>query len=221
MATRKWALRKFQGFSDTITDINGLNFNARYFDRTFLNKLDKADWQKAAKEIQNELTDSVIHTAVNKMPSEIYAKIGKSIEKNLQKRRDDLEKYAIEYYKFLSSGVDITGTQKNDLFRVKRLPGGQTHVRVYALKKKTGEIKDTLYDRIFQLDETKEIRLYGLDGKDRFKVEGKSKKGIKIRIIGGKGKDSIIDTSEGNLGKKTLDMTAKTRRMAFITGKKT
>ena len=29
LATRKWALRKFQGFGDTIPDINGLNFNAR------------------------------------------------------------------------------------------------------------------------------------------------------------------------------------------------
>ncbi len=222
LVTRKWALRKFQGFGDTIKDINGLNFNARYFDRTFLTELDKSDWQQAAKEIQEKLTDSVIHQAITKMPPKIYAKQGKLIEMHLQKRRDDLDKYAQTYYDFLSKEVDITGTKKDDYFQVKRMPGGQTKVSVFALHKKLKKPADTLYERIFNPEETKEIRLYGLDGKDRFYIEGKADKGIKIRIIGGKGKDSIVDTSDvKSWGKKTLVYDRKDKKNIIVGSKET
>jgi len=222
LATRKWAMRKFQGFGDTIKDIEGLNFNARYFDRTFLNELDQKDWQEVSREIQRELTDTAIHRGVAKMPAEIYSKIGQSIEKNLQERRKDLDRYADKYYRFLAQTVDITGTEKDDYFQVKRLPGGETEVRVYGVDKKTGLPADTLYERVFNPEETKEIRLYGLDGKDRFKVEGKADKGIKIRIIGGKGKDSIIDTSDvRSWGKKTLVYDRKDKKNVIMGGKET
>lgn len=35
IANRKWLIRKFQPFAEDVRDIAGLNFNARYFDRSF------------------------------------------------------------------------------------------------------------------------------------------------------------------------------------------
>ena len=47
--------------------------------------------------------------------------------------------------------------------------------------------------------------MYGLGGRDEFDVEGKVNKGMKVRIIGGPGKDDIKDKSEvRGPGKKTL-----------------
>jgi hypothetical protein len=41
---RQPGLSKFQGFDYNIRDINGFNFNARYFDRSFLTEPDWEDW---------------------------------------------------------------------------------------------------------------------------------------------------------------------------------
>ena len=66
-------------------------------------------------------------------------------------------------------------------------------------------MEDILYHRIFYPDETKEIRLYGLGNDDVFKINGYSGKGIRIRIIGGKGDDEIYDNSKvRGIAKKTL-----------------
>ncbi len=222
LATRKWALRKFQGFNDTITDIAGLNYNARYFDRSFLTGLSKNDWIKIAQNIQEKINDSIIHSAIKKMPPEIYPKIGTNIEKTLKKRLKYLDKYAEEYYKILARNVDVTGTNQDDYFEVTRLPDNTTSVKVYAIDKKTGKPVDTLFNRLFKGNETKEIRLYGLNGKDRFKIKGNVKKGIKIRIIGGKGKDSIIDRSNVHaFGKKTLVYDRKDKKNIIIGSKET
>src|SRR5206468_10770236 len=51
-----------------------------------------------------------------------------------------------------------------------------------------------VYERVFDPQVTKEIRLYGLEGDDQFVVDGSSTP-IRIRIIGGPGKDQFINNS--------------------------
>ncbi|UBM61159.1 BamA/TamA family outer membrane protein [Candidatus Sulfidibacterium hydrothermale] len=205
LARRKWLMPKFQNFEDTIKNIAGLNYNARYFDRSFLTQLSLNDWLNAAHFIQKNLTDSVIRQGLLKMPKNIYDSTGTEIENKLKARRNDLDRYAREYYRILAKDVDVTGTNKREFFDVKRENNGNTEVSVFAMSRKKGKIKNLLYHRQFNYDETKEIRLYGLGGKDLFKVTGTGDKGIKIRIIGGKGNDSIIDRSSvKGLGKKTI-----------------
>jgi hypothetical protein len=65
---------------------------------------------------------------------------------------------------------------------------------VYKLNK-YGQPSDVIYQRMFISSETKEIRLYGLGGEDKFDIAGTVNKAILLRIIGGDGKDSIIDQS--------------------------
>ena len=50
MAGRKWMVRKFQHFDYDIRDMAGINFNARYLDRTFLTRLEKDQWMERATE---------------------------------------------------------------------------------------------------------------------------------------------------------------------------
>ncbi len=205
LASRNWAMRKFQGFDYSIKDVKGLGYNGRYFDRSFMPEPELDDWITIANDIQNDVSDTVIHKAIQTLPKNIYDLSGIEIENKLKSRRDLLHNYAEEYYRFLSKNVDVVGTKERELFDVKREENGNTQVTVYALSNKKGKIKEQLYTREFKYNETKEIRLYGLKGKDSFKVTGTGKKGIKVRISGGKGNDSIIDESKVlGFGKKTI-----------------
>ena len=222
LASRNWAMRKLQGFDYTIEDVLGLGFNARYFDRSFMPEPDLDDWMSIVNDIQNQVTDTVIHNAIQTLPKNIYGLSGVEIENKLRSRRDILHNYAEEYYRFLSKSVDVTGTNERELFDVKRQENGDTQVAVFALSDKKGKIKEQLYFRDFKYGETKEIRLYGLKGKDLFKVAGTGKKGIKVRIIGGKGYDSVIDRSHvSGLGKKTIVYDRKDKGNEIVKGRET
>ncbi|MEM6830052.1 MAG: BamA/TamA family outer membrane protein, partial [Bacteroidota bacterium] len=204
-ASHKWGIPKFQGFHEEIRDVEGLEFNARYFDRTFLIRKTREEWVEMAKEIQAAVSDEVIEQAIRKWPEEIYRLNGKTIEDKLKRRRDNLTKYAIQFYAFLSEVVSIVGSDRAELFEVSRLNDEKTEVTVYRIKEKSGEKKFKHYSRVFDNSETKELRLYGLGDDDRFVLSGEVNKGIKIRLIGGKGKDRIIDDSRViGMSRKTI-----------------
>ena len=205
LVSQVYPFRKFQGFDYEIKDVNGLTFNGRYFDRSFMTEPELDDWMSITRDIQSSMTDEIIHSAIKELPPNIYDSTGLEIENKLQARRDQLQKYTEKYYRFLSKKVDVVGTKERELFEVQRLENGNTNVNVYALSHKKGNVKDLLYSREFKHGETKEIRLYGLKGKDSFDLNGNGKKGIKVRIIGGKGNDSIIDQSKvRGCSKKTV-----------------
>ncbi|NOR87665.1 MAG: BamA/TamA family outer membrane protein, partial [Bacteroidales bacterium] len=203
--THFWPMRKFQGFDYTIKDVKGLMFNGRYFDRSFMSEPNLEDWLLITQDIQQNLNDLVMYEAILKFPENVYDSSGMEIKNKLKSRRDFLHEYAEDYYRFLSKDVDVVGTEERELFVVKRAENGDTQVKVFALSDKKGKVREQLYSRDFKYDETKEIRLYGLAGKDKFTLNGNGSKGIKIRIIGGKGNDIIIDKSKvRGLTKKTI-----------------
>lgn len=194
IASRKWIMPKFQGFDYQIRDVAGFNFNGRYFDRSFLNKLSLSDWLSMADTLQASLTDQVIEQAIQVWPEAVQELSGKEIVAKLKSRREQLKKDAQIYSQFLSKEVDVTGSEKDEYFHVVRVNDGQTEVKVYKINKHR-QIDDLLYQRVFNRAETREVRLYGLGGEDQFKVEGNVAHSIKVRIIGGQGKDSITDSS--------------------------
>jgi hypothetical protein len=129
---------------------------------------------------------------------------GNTIIGKLKVRRDKLPEFAEEYYSIISKKVDIVGSDQDEQFRVERLNSNETEVKVWTLNS-SGDKKEKIYERVFRHDETREIRLYGLKGKDEFDVEGEVNKGMKVRIIGGPGKDDIKDKSTvRGLSKRTI-----------------
>ncbi|HEX8530182.1 MAG TPA: hypothetical protein VF646_09165, partial [Cytophagales bacterium] len=195
LASRKWVLPKIQGFDYRIQNVTGFNFNARYFDRSFLTEPDLADWKAMADTLRRLLPDSVIERAIRTAwPEAVYKLSGEEIIGKLKRRRDDLVGYAETHYRFLAREVDVVGSDKTEHFAVERLPDGHTRVTVHKLDKE-GNRGHQLYERTFAPRETREVRLYGLAGDDQFVVYGHARKGIRVRIIGGKGKDRITDSS--------------------------
>ncbi len=180
------AARHFVGFRSNLKKLTDLNFKAWNFDETFLNELDRDQWNGIINDAQKALTDSVIEEAVRKMPSNIYAISGKEIEGKLKKRRNDLSTAGMEYYSFLANTVAVHGTDKAEIFKFKA-SGAGLHLVVYD--KEDGKEGRKLYERTFIHKETVEITLAALGGNDAFIIDENLNSKIKIIILGGKGKD--------------------------------
>jgi hypothetical protein len=90
--------------------------------------------------------------------------------------------------------VNVTGTAQKEFFEVERMNNDSTKVSIYKING-NGNVSGIVYWRTFVTSETNEIRLYGFGGNDQFNISGKTNKSILIRVIGGNGKDSVIDNS--------------------------
>jgi hypothetical protein len=207
LADREWAKPTGENFGYDITGIRSLTSQARHLDRLIANELSKDDWLEAAKLVQEKITDEVIAQAVKNMPEEIYALSGKTIEAKLRARVKHLDRDILKYYALLAKEVDVVGSNKREYFEVTRNPDGSVSVAMYEVSKKDENAKgdELFYFRKFYPKETKEIRLFGLDGKDVFDIKGESENSITIRVVGGPGADIIHERSKvGSSGRKTL-----------------
>ena len=190
--SRRFMRVQQRGLTGAIRDIPGEAKPGRVFDRTFITELDRTDWLLVASEMQAGLTDEVIENAFTVWPDNIYQLNAPHIIKVLKKRRDRIVTHAEKLYAFYAKYVDVTGTEKRDLFEVERKPGGDVLVKISALKK-ADEKEGPYYERLFLKKETREIRLYGLGDDDRFLINGERGNGIRIRVIGGNGGDEVKD----------------------------
>ncbi len=193
--SRKWALPKFEGFHDEVKWASGFMYNARYFDRSFLNGTEARQWVEQANYLKEHVTDEVIENSIKQFPEAIYKLRGEEIIRKLKSRRDKLSIYALDHYAFLAKEVDIPGSDKREWYEVNHTANGDVKVEVFKISKK-GNRSEVLYDRTFHPSETKEIRLFGLGGDDVFNLQGTGSKKINVRIIGGDGKDSVSNQSD-------------------------
>ncbi|RYG50972.1 MAG: hypothetical protein EOO01_09505, partial [Chitinophagaceae bacterium] len=69
--SQPWILPKFQGFRANARNIKTFNFNARYFDRSFLNELSEETWRNAIDSFLPLMTDNLIDSALAAQPVEI------------------------------------------------------------------------------------------------------------------------------------------------------
>ncbi len=187
--------KHLQSFDYKIQNIERYNYPARHLDHRFLDELTLVDWLKAAEDLQRSLTDDVIDYAVKQMPPEVYPISGPEIAAKLKSRRELLPKYAKEYFLFLSHEVEIPASMKDDRIEINRLSDTTTDVSIYKITKKGNTKENPYYHRIFDNRQTKEVRIYGLGGEDEWNIQGKVRKSIKFRLIGGPDKDVYRDSS--------------------------
>ena len=178
-----------KGFRKNLHEVNWLGYTAKDFDRIFLTGLTKNEWESSIHEFQKQITDSVIRNAVKKLPPEVFSFNGEKIIKKLISRRDQMEKEAMKYYKFLSRKVNVVGSNQKEYFRVSSF-NDSLRVRVYE-KGRGNDTSFIMYTRTFDPKVTKEIRLFGLNNEDVFDVEENVSSKIKLRIIGGKDNDTF------------------------------
>ncbi len=203
MASRPWIAPQLQGFRARATNINVYNFNAKYFDHNYMTMLTEADWKKEAEDLISAITDDVIEKALQQQPKEIQKYSMDRIVATLKERKKYFVNEMLDYYHFLSKTVTVAGSDKRESFDVQRNEDGSVTVIVSKINK-DGEGARQLFERKFIDGETKEIRLYGMGGDDRFYIHGNNNGNIKVRIIGGAGEDVFDNASEAGAGKTRI-----------------
>ena len=146
-------LRQLRVYDEEIDKMKWVHWSSRYFDRSFLNELEWADWQATIKDIQTNLTDEVIENAFKDWPQVVQDLTADHIIKSVKARRDDLDKIGWKFYDRLSSKADVYGTEKKEIFEIDRIADGQVKVTVWESNKE-GEKKEKFFERVFTSDVT-------------------------------------------------------------------
>jgi hypothetical protein len=178
-----------KGLRYDIPKINELNYVAKDFDRMFLNGLDENQWKATITKFTTELSDAKIDEAIHQMPPEIYAINGKKITDKLISRRNILYDKALRYFRFISQEVEVLGSNQNEFFRFSK-QNDSLKLIVYSYRKKA-DTSFVMYQRVFDPRITKEVRVFGFNGADRFEIDSGLNSTIRIRMIGGRGNDSF------------------------------
>lgn len=162
-------------------------YNAVDFDRRLLVSLSKADFDSTARFLARVVTDSVIDAAMRSMPKE-YLAVQSDLASRIRGRRASLPAAAAAYYQSLFTIVDLHASDAPDRATVQRQSDGSVDIRLAS----SGI---TYLDRRFSAGATTEIRLYLHDGSDTAVVTGTAASSIPLWIVGGSGRNDLIDSS--------------------------
>lgn len=186
--SHQWLKANIQPYQEEIRAVDQWNIYQRYFDRYFLNGLNEKDWKEEIKYVQEKITSSLLKEALQRMPASIYAEGGEETLRIAIARRDNLNKSALDYYRYLAKIVEIPGSDKKEYFEINHKKNGNIELTIHNIKK-NGEKGRKIYHRTFNKESTAEIRMYGMGGEDVFDVIGETRSPITVRMIGGDDKD--------------------------------
>ncbi len=180
--------KQFGVYGDDINDVRWFNIAAIGLDRELTQNVGKDVWMEQARFIQENITDEIIAEAFSKLPPETHGETTETIINHLKARRGNILDITERYYDHMATLAVVTGTDKDDLIEVIRMENGQTRVIISRIK--DGEKADVVSDKIYKIEETKEIWVYGLDDDDQFEVTGNPGGNlIFVRLIGGHNND--------------------------------
>ncbi|MGV3460472.1 MAG: metallophosphoesterase [Flavobacterium sp.] len=198
------ALRHMKTYKEDLRSVKWFNREAYPLDLALITKSGEKEWLKQADELQQVLTDAEIEKAFMKLPKEVQDSTAINIKNTLKARRGHLKEFATEYYKTLAQTVLLAGTDKKEKFVVTRTGKGMTEVAIYSL---TDNKEELIHQKEYNIAETKELWLYGLDDDDIFEVKGSAKKPITVRLLGGLNNDTY--TVEDGRNVKVYDFKSK------------
>ncbi len=174
-------------FDSTYPKVEKMVGYARDLDDRLLAELQRAVWDSVARELQLAITDSIIHDGVRAMPAE-FQPLLVGVEGKLRARRDAIPRAASDYYASLARVVSIHATDSSDTARIERARDGSVRVTL-------GDAGAPWFSRRFVPRETKEVRIYLHGGDDQSTVVGESGGGITVRVVGGGGTNSFVDST--------------------------
>jgi hypothetical protein len=185
------SLGQIQGLRAKPKNIYTFNWAARNIDNSFLNELNEATWSNEIDAFLLATTDSVITDALHRQPVEIQQYHVDNIIELLKNKKLSFKSDMLRYYRFLSKNVSVIGTNEADVFSITKNDDGSVEVIVRDMKDSS-----VAYRRLFDPEVTKEIRIFGLEGDDRFAINGQGSP-IKLRLIGGPGEDVFTNSAAG------------------------
>ena len=157
------------------------------FDDRLLSGLERPVWDSVSRAFQARMSDSVIDDAVRDMPAG-YRSSADQLAKQLKARRAAIPKTADEFYRILAKRVAIHGSDSADRANVTRREDGFVDVKLESEGKE-------FFSRRFDPRETVELLVYLHGGDDTAIVTGRAPSSILVRIIGGNGTNTFVDSS--------------------------
>jgi hypothetical protein len=158
------------------------------FDRRLMGGLERPVWDSVAAALAHKISDAVIEAAMRGMPSE-YSASFPEISGKVRARRDSLAALARRYYDVVFADAEVHGTDAGEHATVLRSGNGFVDVSIQAGSRAPH------FRRRFDARETSEIRIYLHGGNDVAIVRGDVAYSIPVRIIGGNGTNTLIDSS--------------------------
>lgn len=200
-------LPQLNNFGYSYPDMRYMTWSGRYIDQRFLAFLSKNEWDEVTAEVLSKLTNAVIENAVKKLPEEVYSKAKDELTGKLKSRRSQLKEASLEYYEHVNKVVDIYTTDKDDYIRIGFNPvtgidyGNDmkdfTMITIFKNDKDSGKsMESVLRQKRFDNNITDEIRIYAQDGDDIIVLGGSGENTPVIRVIGGDGKDEILNSTD-------------------------
>jgi hypothetical protein len=187
---------RFVAFGPDYPNILGLTWNGWEQDRVLLTGLEWPVWERTALDLQQRLTDEVIERAVGKLPPEYFALDGERLLQALQKRRDELPRAARDYYELLAGEVDVHATDQSEVATIRWSKDGALEVTITLAGPDGEPAGQPFYQRHFLPSETNEVRVFLHGGDDRAVVTGPRGR-IRLRVVGGEGRDVLDDSLTG------------------------
>jgi hypothetical protein len=203
LVTRSFFQPRYRPYRKKITYLPRMLDNSKALHAIALNRMTASDFQQKALEIQHLISDEAIEKALRTWPDTIYQLNAEEVREKIIALREDLPRYAAEFYTFISKKVEIGGTDQMETFTLAPADGGGLRARVFS--RTSGEEAILHYDRIFYPNETQELSLLGLGGNDVFDIrDGCLSSHLKINIVGGPGQDTARVENAGQQPLKYL-----------------
>jgi hypothetical protein len=169
-----------------------LTYSGRHLDRRFLSGLPWRSYDSLLTVLIPLLSDSVLAAAVAALPADLPDEGSTELLLRLQSRRAGLREAVRDWYDVQALDTDIHCSDEDEMVMVRRFEDGS--IEVEARNRDRLE-RPAFFQRHFLPDETDELRIYLEGGDDVAIVNGHGARGITLRIIGGEGRDTFIDSS--------------------------
>ena len=187
------AIPQIEHFDEDYPHLNDLTWSGRYLDRRFLAPVTKSEWDSVTNYVASKLTDDIIENAVRKIPPEWYDQHGEELIETLVSRRNSLQEISEEYFAMIFKYIAIYASDKDEVAHINRIDDNSVEVAISNKGSST-----PFFQKTFDNEVSKEIRLFMLGGDDEAVISGKVDASPLISVIGGKGKDALFDSSRVN-----------------------
>ncbi|GAC1588086.1 MAG: hypothetical protein NVS3B25_04490 [Hymenobacter sp.] len=187
-----WFIPKYQSFHATLGPgaVAGLGVTARTLDRTLLSTLSAEDFRQEADSLRRRLTNAVIDQALTTGPSETRAVIAARLAPLLRARREQLPAVARRYYQNLADEAWLVGTDQAERFVLSG--AGPGRVRARLLARRPNRPDSLIAERTYDLHDTHQLDVYGLDGNDVFELADNLDPDFVVNIYDGAGTDRLV-----------------------------
>src|SRR5277367_3716131 len=162
----------FEGFNPKIRNPGTFLFTSTLLNARLINQFSYEDWMRITNEFVNEVTDSVLETALHQLPSSVYDLRHTELLNILKSRRADLPRAFSVYYYFLNKNVFIQTSNKNEFIQIKDTLNNEMQVSIYKLSRKE-KIKQPIFSKTYDPRFTKEIRFFIGNGADSILIDNK------------------------------------------------